>query len=423
MPDTNKEAAFCRILEEELVTATGCTEPIAIAYCAAKMRSVLGLVPTDVLVQVSGNILKNVKSVVVPNTGGKRGVAAAAAVGILAGDPEAELQVIADVKEEEDTPLIQRYLDTVPIAVECIDSPCTLDICVTGRTEGHSAKVRIANNHANIIHISHDDTVVLDLPAEADPENNLQDKSVLSVGDIVEFAETVDFERIRPLIARQIRLNSAIAEQGLAGSWGSNIGSLLAETSDDAETQARAWAAAASDARMSGCEMPVVIVSGSGNQGITASVPVWRYGVLTGADEERILRAVCLSDLITIHQKTGIGRLSAYCGAVSAGVGAGCGIAWLKGADCKGISATLQNAVAILSGTICDGAKASCASKIAMAVETGILGYRMYLTGNSFRGGDGIVGTDVEDTIRNVGTLAGIGMREEDKVILGIMTK
>lgn len=414
--------AFCRILEEELLEATGCTEPIAIAYCAAKMRAVLGADPEELRVQVSGNILKNVKSVVVPNTGGRRGVAAAVAVGIVAGDPDAGLQVLSNVREE-DTALIQAFLEKTPVTVECIDTPCLLDILVSGRNGTHSATVRIANNHTNIVHISRDDDILLELPVKTDPEDNLQDKSVLNIKDIVDFAENVELERIRPLIESQIRCNSAIAEEGLRGSWGSNIGSLLAESADDPETQARSWAAAASDARMSGCEMPVVIVSGSGNQGITASVPVWRYGVLTGAGEEKILRAVCLSDLITIHQKTRIGRLSAYCGAVSAGTGAGCGIAWLRGADAEAIAGTLQNAVAILSGTICDGAKASCAAKIAMAVEAGLLGHRMVVSGNSFRSGDGIVGTDPEDTIVNVGTLASEGMREEDKVILTIMTR
>ena len=231
-------------------------------------------------------------------------------------------------------------------------------------------------------------------------------------------------EKIRELeMGRQLECNTAIAREGLRGDWGANIGSTLLLSGGDVETEARAWAAAGSDARMNGCEMPVVICSGSGNQGITASVPVWRYGVQTGRDRETILRAVCLSDLITIHQKTGIGRLSAYCGAVSAGVGAGCGIAWLRGADYEGICHTITNAAAMISGCICDGAKASCASKIAMGVETGILGYNMYLRGNSFRPGDGIVGRDVEETIRNVGILASQGMKETDRVILKIMTE
>ena len=410
-------AAYTAILQEELLLATGCTEPIAVAYCAAKLREVLGGKPEEVLAEVSGNILKNVKSVVVPNTDGRRGIDAAIAVGIVAGDADAELQVIANVTED-DAAAIQGYLDATPIKVTCPVTPCLLDIFLHGKRAGHTAAVRVANNHTNIIYMERDGEVLLEKPLTANAEDNLQDKSVLNVKDIITFAETVPLDRIEPVIGRQIACNTAIAEEGLR-----NIGSTLLQRSDDIETQARAWAAAGSDARMNGCEMPVVICSGSGNQGITASVPVWRYGKLMGASEEKILRAVCLSDLITIHQKTGIGRLSAYCGAVSAGVGAGCGIAWLRGADYDAISHTLENAVAMISGCICDGAKASCASKIAMGVECGLLGYNMYLGGNNFQPGHGIMGKDVEDTIRHVGVLAAQGMRETDRVILKIMTE
>ena len=415
-------AAYTAILREELLLATGCTEPIAVAYCAAKLREVLGGKPEEVLAEVSGNILKNVKSVVVPNTDGRRGIDAAIAVGIVAGDADAELQVIANVTEN-DAAAIQGYLDATSIKVTCPETPCLLDIFLHGKREGHTAAVRVANNHTNIIYIEKDGEVLLEKPVTANAEDNLQDKSVLNVKDILTFVETVPLSAIEPIIGRQIACNTAIAEEGLKNSWGTNIGSTLLQRSDDMETQARAWAAAGSDARMNGCEMPVVICSGSGNQGITASVPVWRYGRLMGADDERILRAVCLSDLITIHQKTGIGRLSAYCGAVSAGVGAGCGIAWLRGADYDAICHTLENAVAMISGCICDGAKASCASKIAMGVECGMLGYNMYLGGNNFQPGHGIMGKDVEDTIRHVGVLAAQGMRETDRVILKIMTE
>ena len=422
MLNEKKMAAYLAILDEELILATGCTEPIAVAYCAAKLREVLGVKPEKVLAEVSGNILKNVKSVVVPNTGGRRGIDAAVAVGIVAGDASAELQVIANVTEEDEA-AIQAYLDSTEIKITCPKTPCMLDIRLTGWAGEHQAMVRVANNHTNIITIEKDGVKLLDKPHSASAEDSLQDKSVLNVEDIITFIETVPIEKIRPLIGRQIEKNTAIAAEGLKNSWGANIGSNLLLTGGGMETECRAWAAAGSDARMNGCEMPVVICSGSGNQGITASVPVWKYGKLTGADDEKILRAVCLSDLITIHQKTGIGRLSAYCGAVSAGVGAGCGIAWLRGADYDGIAHTLQNAVAMISGCICDGAKASCASKIAMGVECGILGYNMYRTGNNFRPGDGIMGADVEDTVHNVGVLAAQGMRETDRVILKIMTE
>ncbi len=422
MLNDSKIAAYTAILREELLLATGCTEPIAVAYCAAKLREVLGGKPEKVLAEVSGNILKNVKSVVVPNTAGRRGIDAAIAVGIVAGDADAELQVIANVTEE-DTAAIQDYLDRTPMEITCPETPCLLDIKLTGWLGGHSACVRVANNHTNIIYMARDGQVLKELPVNGNAEDHLQDKSVLNVKDIITFAETIPIDVIRPTVGRQIEKNTAIAAEGLRNSWGANIGSTLLQGGTDWATQARAWAAAGSDARMNGCEMPVVIVSGSGNQGITASVPVWKYGQLMGADEEKILRAVCLSDLITIHQKTGIGRLSAYCGAVSAGVGAGCGIAWLRGADYEGICHTLENAVAMISGCICDGAKASCASKIAMGVDCGILGYNMYRNGDNFRSGDGIVGDDVEDTIRHVGVLATEGMRETDRVILKIMTE
>lgn len=422
MLDARKEEAFCTILREELQLATGCTEPIAVAYCAARLRQVLGERPRRILAEVSGNILKNVKSVVVPNTGGRRGLPAAIAVGVVAGDPEARLQVIAHVTEE-DTAAIQAYLDSTDIRIDCPPTSRMLDIRLTGWAGDHKAVVHVANNHTNIIYVERDGEVLLEKPHSDSAEDNLQDKSVLNVRDILTFAETVDVSRIEESVGRQLECNTAIAREGLRGDWGANIGSTLLLSGGDVETEARAWAAAGSDARMNGCEMPVVIVSGSGNQGITASVPVWKYGKLMGADDDTILRAVCLSDLITIHQKTGIGRLSAYCGAVSAGVGAGCGIAWLRGADCEGISHTLENAVAMISGCICDGAKASCASKIAMGVDCGILGYDMYAGGNNFRPGDGILGADVEDTIRNVGVLAAQGMRETDRVILKIMTE
>ncbi len=414
--------AYTAILSEELVLATGCTEPIAVAYCAAKLRTVLGGRPESVLAEVSGNILKNVKSVVVPNTGGRRGIEAAIAVGVVAGDANAGLQALANVTEE-DVAAIQTYLDSAAITVTCPETPCLLDIKLTGTLEGHRACVRIANNHTNIVTITKDDRILLDKPIVGNAEDALQDKSVLNVRDILTYAKEVPLDTIRPIIGRQIACNSAIAEEGLHKLWGAGIGRTLLRMSRDAATEARAWAAAGSDARMNGCEMPVVIVSGSGNQGITASVPVWWYGQLTGATEEQILRAVCFSDLITIHQKTGIGRLSAYCGAVSAGVGAGCGIAFLRGADYEAICHTLQNGVAMISGTICDGAKASCAAKIAQSVECGILGYEMHLHGSDFLPGDGIVGEDVEETIRHVGQLAARGMRETDRVILDIMTE
>lgn len=414
-------SAYVAILEEELVLATGCTEPIAIAYAAAKLREVLGEKPERIEAEVSGNILKNVKSVVVPNTGGLKGIRPAIAAGIVAGRPEAELQVISEVDDAQ-LAEIKTYSDETPIAIACMDdTPCMLDIRLTGQHGDDRAVVRIANHHTNVIHIEKNGEVLLDHPLVASAEDNLQDKSVLNLAEILEFADTVPISEIEPLVLRQIECNTAIAAEGLTGDWGAAVGCTLLEGSQDIRTEARAWAAAGSDARMSGCEMPVVIVSGSGNQGITASVPVVRYANHFGYDHDRLIRAVAVSDLVTIHQKTGIGRLSAFCGAVSAGIGAAAGIAYLRGEPYEIIAETVTTAMGMISGTVCDGAKPSCAAKIAAAVEAGLLSYAMAQKGRRFRGGDGIVTRGVEGTIRNIGILAREGMRETDKVILQIM--
>lgn len=414
--------AYIAILKEELRPAMGCTEPIAIAYAAAKAREVLGALPDRLVLEVSGNIIKNVKSVVVPHTGGLRGIPAAAAVGTVAGDADAELEVISRVAQAQIAETAA-YLDSTPIAVHCVDTPHIFDIQITAFHGEDSAFVRIVDYHTNLVCIRRNGETLLEKECVT-REDGLIGRSCLSVEGIVAFADTVNLGNVQEVLERQIAYNMDIAEEGLRGNYGANIGStILLGRESDINCKMRAWAAAASDARMNGCEKPVVINSGSGNQGITASVPVIVYARETGKSHEELLRALCVSNLVTTHLKTGIGRLSAYCGAVSAGVGAGCGIAWLRGADCEGISHTLENAVAMISGCICDGAKASCASKIAMGVGCGILGYDMYAGGNSFRPGDGILGADVEDTIRNVGVLAAQGMRETDRVILKIMTE
>lgn len=413
--------AYVAILEEELMLATGCTEPIAIAYCAAKLRETLGSAPETVLAEVSGNILKNVKSVVVPNTGGMKGVNAAVAAGVIAGRQDAELQVISNVSEAE-LQTIRDYAAQTPITTAYLeDTPCMLDIRLTGTRGADRAIVRIANNHTNIIHMEKNGEVLLDKPLVAAAEDNLQDKSVLNLAEILEFAGQVPLSRIEGVVGRQIDCNSAIAEEGLSGKWGAAVGCTLLSGSQDIRTEARAYAAAGSDARMSGCEMPVVIVSGSGNQGITASMPVVRYAKHLGIPREKLIRAVAVSDLITIHQKTGIGRLSAFCGAVSAGIGAAAGIAYLHDESYDVIAETVTTAMGMISGTVCDGAKPSCAAKIAAAVEAGLLAYAMAKEGRRFRGGDGIVTRGVEGTIANIGVLAREGMRETDRVILKIM--
>ena len=412
---------YLNILAEELRPAMGCTEPIALAYAGAKARELLGCLPEKVLVTVSGNIIKNVKSVVVPNTGGLRGIAAAVCAGIVAGKAERELQVISQVTEEQCQQLRQ-FLETTDCTIEPSSSELIFDIDITLYHGNDRARVRIINHHTNIVHMSRNEQVLLDLPVAESSEDRLTDKSCLTIEKIVEFADCVDPDDIRELIGRQIEYNMDIAKAGLEGNWGANIGSvILRRQGASLEKRACAYAAAGSDARMSGCEKPVIILSGSGNQGITASVPVAVVAQEMGATEDELLRAVTVSDLVTIHQKTGIGRLSAYCGAISAGCGAGAGIAYLKGGRFHAVAHTVVNAIAILSGTICDGAKPSCAAKIAAAVDAGILGYDMYLENQQFYGGDGIVTKGVDKTVINVGRLAREGMKETDKTILQIM--
>lgn len=412
---------FISILEEELRPAMGCTEPIALAYAGAKAMELLDRLPDKIDVLVSGNIIKNVKSVVVPNTGGLRGIAAAVCAGVVAGDASRQLEVICSVSEEKQKQL-KEYLSHTTINIAPSASDLVFDIDITLHTGMDRARVRIVNHHTNIVHLSHNDEILLDLPVEESSEDHLTDKSCLSIERIVDFADVLDVEDIRQCVGRQIEYNLAIAKEGLEHNWGANIGTvILHQQGTSNNRRAAAYAAAASDARMSGCEMPVIILSGSGNQGITASVPVAFYAKALGSSQEQLLKAVAVSDLVTIHQKTGIGRLSAYCGAISAGCGAGAGIAYLHGGRHEAIAHTVVNAVAILSGTICDGAKPSCAAKIALAVDAGILGYNMYLENQQFYGGDGIVTKGADKTVSNVGRLAREGMRETDKTILQIM--
>ena len=414
---------YVNILKEELRPAMGCTEPIALAYAGAKARQILGCIPEKVRLFVSGNIIKNVKSVAVPNTGGLHGLAAALCVGIVAGDADRELEVISRVTDQGRAALRQ-YLETVDLEIEPAESDLVFDIDVYMEGQGNTARLRIVNNHTNIVLVEKNGEKLVDLPISDSSEEGLTDKSCLTIEKIVEFADSVDVEDIREVVERQIKYNMAIAVEGLSHRWGANIGKVILRRQGNAiEKKARAYAAAGSDARMSGCDMPVIILSGSGNQGITASVPVAVYAKELRVSDEQLLRAVALSDLVTIHQKAGIGRLSAYCGAISAGCGAGAGIAYLQGEGVDAVSHILVNAIAILSGTICDGAKASCAAKIAAAVDAGILGYHMYLEDQQFYGGDGIVTKGVDKTVRNIGILAREGMKETDKTILEIMLR
>ena len=415
---------YINVLKEELIPAMGCTEPIAIAYAGAIAREHLGCLPERVEIEVSGNIIKNVKSVIVPNTGGLRGIEVAAAAGIVAGDAAKELKVISEVSTEA-VAVIHKFLESTPITVNFSDSKKIFDIMITVYGNGHSAYVRICEFHTNIVEIREDDKYVLQKDIAVEDSLGFTDRKFMNVQEIIEFADTAIIEDVKDILDLQVECNVNISEEGLAGDYGANIGKVLLKTygTDDVKIRAKAKAAAGSDARMNGCEMPVVINSGSGNQGITASIPVIEYAKELGVSDEKRYRALLVSNLITIHLKSGIGRLSAYCGAVSAGCASGAGIAYLYGGGVDEVSHTIVNSLAITSGIICDGAKASCAAKIATAIYAGILGYHMYKEGQQFYGGDGIVSKGVENTIKNVGQLAKEGMATTDQEILKIMTK
>ena len=416
-----KYGSYVQILKEELVPAMGCTEPIALAYGAAKAREVLGTMPDRVVIGASGSIIKNVKSVIVPNTNGLKGIPAAATAGIVAGKSEKKLEVIAEVTPEEIAGM-RTFMDIVPIEVHHFHNGLTFDIIVTVYKGESYAKVRIVNFHTNIVHIEKDGEILHKIEVEGESEEGLTDRSFMNLADILDFANTVAIEDIEPTIARQIEYNTAIAAEGMTGKWGSAVGKTLMDVyGDGILNRARAIAAAGSDARMNGCEMPVIINSGSGNQGMTTSLPVIEYAKELGDDKEKMYRALVLAKLVTIHQKTTIGRLSAFCGAVSAGAGAGAGIAYLLDGSLEAISHTVVNAIATTGGMVCDGAKSSCATKIASAIEAAILGYHMHKAGKDLQPDDGIVGETPEHTIANVGRMAKFGMKETNEEIIKIM--
>ena len=433
---------YLAILKEELLPAFGCTEPIAIAYAAAMAREILNEIPDQVEIIASGNIIKNVKSVIVPGTGGKRGICAAAAAGIIAGDSSKKLEVLSQIPEEKYAE-IQDFAAHANITIDFSDSDLVFDLIIRLSRNGSFSKIRLAGFHTNIVLLEKDGKILYEKPLpssvalkdssekkeliqacenEVTFQEDSQNKELLTVEQIFHFANEVSLEEIRETISRQISYNMEIAEEGLRHNYGANVGqTLLKVYGDSLYIRARAKAAAASDARMNGCALPVVINSGSGNQGITVSVPVIEYARSLHIDEERLYRALVISNLTAIHQKAGIGSLSAYCGAVSAGSACGAGIAYLLGGKLHEIEHTIVNALAITSGIICDGAKASCAAKISSAVDAGLLGYYMILENQQFRAGDGIVKKGVERTISCVSRLGRDGMKETDKEILDIM--
>ncbi len=414
---------YVDIMKKELMPAMGCTEPIAISYATAKARDVLGKMPEHVLVEASGNLIKNVKSVTVPNTEGLKGIEAAAAAGIVAGQSEKLLEVISEVSDAQKAE-IKEFLAKDIIKVQIAQSDIVFDLIVTLTAGDDKVSVRIVNEHTNIVTIEKNGEKLVDKPLNCGG-NDSDEENVLSVEGILDFAKTCEIDDVREIIKRQIDYNTAIADEGIENPWGANVGKIILNTNDknDVRIRAKARAAAGSDARMSGCEMPVVINSGSGNQGITVSVPIIEYAKELNSTEEELYRALILANLLGLHQKAGIGRLSAYCGAVSAGCAAGAGIAYLMHESDSVIAHTVVNCLAITSGIICDGAKPSCAAKIASSIDAAFLALEMAKQGQQFRGGEGIVKKGIENTITSVGRLGKDGMRETDKEILRIMVE
>lgn len=419
----NKEdslySIYVQILKEELVMAIGCTEPIAISYACAKATQVLDHLPDRIVVKASGSIIKNVKSVIVPHTNGLKGIEVAAAAGALYGDADAKLEVLSSATREQIEELPE-YVQNTNITVQHIEQGHVFDLEIHVYYEQEHASVRIVDTHTNIVQIEKNWQVIFE-----DKTTSLElkaDHSALIMKQIWDFSQTVDIDDVKEILDRQITCNMAIANEGIHNSYGANIGHVILNMdSDCVKTKAKAYAAAGSDARMNGCELPVVINSGSGNQGITCCVPVVVYAKELDCTQEQLYRALVLSNLTAIYIKTGIGTLSAFCGAVSAGAAAGAGIAYLHNGTYKEIQHTIVNALAILSGTICDGAKASCAAKIASSIDAGIMGYYMYKNKQQFYAGDGIVAHSVDETIQNIGTLGSQGMLQTNDKIIEMM--
>lgn len=419
----NKEdslySIYVQILKEELVMAMGCTEPIAISYACAKATQVLDHLPDRIVVKASGSIIKNVKSVIVPHTNGLKGIEVAAAAGALYGDADAKLEVLSRATRDQIEELPE-YVQNTNITVQHIEQGHVFDLEIHVYYEQEHASVRIVDTHTNIVQIEKNWQVIFE-----DKTTSLElkaDHSALIMKQIWDFSQTVDIDDVKEILDRQITCNMAIANEGIHNSYGANIGHVILNMdSDCVKTRAKAYAAAGSDARMNGCELPVVINSGSGNQGITCCVPVVVYAKELDCTQEQLYRALVLSNLTAIYIKTGIGTLSAFCGAVSAGAAAGAGIAYLHNGTYKEIQHTIVNALAILSGTICDGAKASCAAKIASSVDAGIMGYYMYKNKQQFYAGDGIVAHSVDETIQNIGTLGSQGMLQTNDKIIEMM--
>lgn len=412
---------YLKILKEELKPALGCTEPIAIAYAAAKATDILGETPKAITVSCSGNIIKNVKSVYVPNSGGLKGIEASAIIGTVVKNSDNELQVLKNVTVEQQQKT-KELLDKNICNVELVEGLAGLYIKVKVKGEESVVTVVIKDAHTNIIHIEKDGKVLFSKDDKTEQGSVTTDRSLLSIESIYDFVNSVNILDVKELLDLQIQYNMKIAEEGVNGKYGANVGATLLKHNDNnIKIKAKAYAAGGSDARMSGCSLPVIINSGSGNQGMTVSVPVIQYAKHLGVSDDKMYRALVMSNLVAIHQKTGIGRLSAYCGVVSAACASGAAITYLHDGDLEAIGRTIINTLGDVSGVVCDGAKSSCAAKIASSIDAAILGHEMSMDGIRFPDGDGIIKSDVESTIKSVGVLGKDGMRETDIQILKLM--
>ena len=410
-----------QILREELIPAMGCTEPIAVAFAATTARNILGKIPDRVEAKISNSIIKNVKSVIVPNTHNLKGIEASVAAGIIAGNAKKKLEVLAGVSAEQQTK-IKEYLLSTPIIISHLERGHVFDIIINVSVGKESAEVQISDFHTNIVKILKNGKIIFEKNNQNGQNEDHANRTVLNMKNIWDFAALATPVDVTDTIGKQIQYNSAISQEGFIKNYGANVGKLLIKKyGKSVENEAAASAAAGSDARMSGCEMPVVINSGSGNQGLACSMPVITYARRMNASKEQLYHALIISNLTTIYQKTGIGTLSAYCGVISAGIGAAAGISYLKIGSYEAFEKTVSNALAISSGVICDGAKPSCAAKSALAIETGLFGLNMYCEQQNFKSGDGIIGKDTNATVHNVWKIASDGMRKTNEEIINIM--
>ena len=421
--DKNSYDQYVSILQKELIPALGCTEPIAIAYASAVARKTLGCTPQKIIAACSGNIIKNVKSVTVPNSGGLKGIEAAATIGAVGGNPEKKLEVLTEVTEE-DIKMAKELLKTDFCSVEVLSGIANLHIIITAFAGNDKVMVEIIDTHTNIVRIEKNDKIIFKANTQKEDDAETIDWSRLNIESIIEFANVVKIEDVEKILSRQIEFNTLISNEGLAHQYGANIGkTLLNEYGNSIRVRAKAKAAAGSDARMSGCVLPVVINSGSGNQGMTVSLPVIEYAKELGVGKEKLYRALVVSNLVAIYLKSGIGRLSAYCGAVSAACGSGAAITYLYGGDYDRISKTITNTLGNVSGIVCDGAKPSCAAKVASSLDAAIMAHYLSMQDDSFISGEGLVKDDVEKTIESIGRLARDGMKETDVEVLKIMVE